>query len=468
MPLAVNEQSEEVKALAAEWPMLEALIAGTAEMRRASTSFLPRWPAETAEAYNARLSVATLFPAYRRTVNVMSGKPFSKTVTLDAPARIVEWAEDIDLQGVSLHSFAAEMFQEVIGFGLAGILVEYPRAEPAAGRTVAQVERAGLRPYWVRVRHDQILGWKAGMVGGKVQTLQLRLLESYEEPDGPYGVVVKPQVRVLEPGRWEVWREAGKSGEWVLAEKGATTLGEVPFVPLYGHRVAFMQGKAPLLDLAYLNVKHWQSQSDQDTILHVARVPILTARDVGDDFALEVGASSAVNLGSGENAELKFVEHTGGAIEAGENSLLKLRDQMIETGAELLVRRQSGQVSATEAGNDAEANKSDLQRIAENFEDSLDQALWLTAKYVGLPDGGSVELFDDYGAATLSDASAQLIRDLQGAGVISKETAITELKRRGVLSETVDAVEEAEKVAGEGPALGMIGEDDGFGQRPTA
>lgn len=468
MPLAVNEQSEEVKALAVEWPMLEALIAGTAEMRKASTAFLPQWPAETPEAYRARLSVATLFPAYRRTVNVMSGKPFSKTVTLDAPARIAEWAEDIDLQGVSLHSFAAEMFQEVIGFGLAGILVEYPRAEPAAGRTVAQVERAGLRPYWVRVRHDQILGWKAGLVAGRMQLTQLRLLESFEEPEGPYGVAVKPQVRVLEPGGWEVWREAGKSGEWVLADSGTTTLAEVPFVPLYGHRVAYMQGKAPLLDLAYLNVKHWQSQSDQDTIIHVARVPILTARDVGEEFELKVGASAAVNLGSGENAELKYVEHTGGAIEAGETSLLKLRDQMIETGAELLVRRQSGQVSATEAGNDAEANKSDLQRIAENFEDALDQALWLTAKYVGMDDGGTVELFDDYGAATLSDASAQLISALQQGGVISKETTISELKRRGVLAETVDASEEADKVSSEGPALGMIGEDDGFGQRPPA
>jgi hypothetical protein len=49
----------------------------------------------------------------------------------------------------------------------------------------------------------------------------------------------------------------------------------IPFVPLYGTRLAFMMGISPLRDVAYLNVKHWQSQSDQDTILHVARVPIL-------------------------------------------------------------------------------------------------------------------------------------------------------------------------------------------------
>jgi hypothetical protein len=48
----------------------------------------------------------------------------------------------------------------------------------------------------------------------------------------------------------------------------------IPFVPLYGWRRLHV-GISPLRDLAYLNVKHWQSQSDQDTILHVARVPIL-------------------------------------------------------------------------------------------------------------------------------------------------------------------------------------------------
>lgn len=98
MTLAVNDQSPEVLELAAEWPMLEALMSGTRAMRSGTTKWLPQWPAETGEAYQARLGTATLFPAYRRTVGVMSGKPFSKPLTLaDADARIEAWAEDIDL-----------------------------------------------------------------------------------------------------------------------------------------------------------------------------------------------------------------------------------------------------------------------------------------------------------------------------------------------------------------------------------
>lgn len=464
MALAVHECCEEIKEIGKDWCLLEALDGGTRKMRQAGETFLPKWPAEEDAAYAARLGTATLFPAWKRTVSVMSGKPFSKPLSLkDADPNIEQWAQDIDRQGSSLHTFAAEMFQETIGYGLDGILVDYPRIGPApqGGRTVAQVEAAGLRPYWVRVKHNQILGWRAENIGGRMKLTQLRIKESYEEEDGDYGIVCKPQVRVLRPGSWEIWRAgATPSSAWTLWDSGNTSLADIPFVPLYGIRESFMIGRAPLLDLAYLNVKHWQSQSDQDTILHVARVPILCTIGADENSQLTVGASSAVKLPM--NADMKFVEHSGAAIEAGRLSLQDLEQQMIQSGAELLVKK-PGDRSATESANDAEGNKSDLQRIAENFEDALDQALVYTAQFARLSKPGSIELFDDYGAATLSDATATVVKDLAMAGVISKSTAINEMKRRGVLSAEVDPEQEAEKVGEEGSPLGALtdtGEDE--------
>lgn len=459
MPLAVNEPSAEIAALREQWSLLDALRAGTPAMRAASTAYLPRWPAEETDAYLARLNSATLFPAYRRTVGVMAGKPFAKSLQLaDEPASITQWAEDIDLQGVSLHSFAAEMFEEVLGAGLAGILVDYPTVEPAPlGRTKAQVEATGVRPYFVRVKHGQILGWKAGIIGSKVTLTQVRIAETREEDDGPFGVKVVDRVRVLERGRWAVFEQVGKDNAWAVVDDGITTLRDIPFVPLYGRRDGFMLGKPPLLDLAYLNVKHWQSQSDQDTILHVARVPILAMIGADDNTQLTVGGSSAVKLPEG--ADMKFVEHSGAAIGAGETALSVLEEQMIQTGAELLVKK-PGSRTATESQNDAEANKSDLQRIAENFEDALDQALWFMAQYVRLPDAGKVTLFSDYGAASLSDASATLVKDLNMAGIVTKKTVVEEMKRRGVLSPDIDAEREIAEAEAEGPAMGTLGLQD--------
>ena len=403
-------------------------------------------------------------PAYRRTVSVMSGKPFAKALTYgeDVPPRIREMCDDIDRQGRNLHAFAADAFFRTLAFGIAGIHVDYPRLTGV--RTLADERAAGARPYFRLIRHNQILGWKTDEVGGALRLVQMRLAETHDIADGGrWGAKTVRRVRVLEPGRYELWQEPEKDGEdYVLIDEGTTSpMQAIPFVPLYGFREAFMCGKAPLMDLAHLNVKHWQSQSDQDNILHVARVPILAATGIDDEkWKLTVGAQAAVKLPSGST--LAYVEHSGAAINAGRQSLQDLEQQMIQTGAELLVKK-PGDRSATEAANDADGNKSDLQRIAETFEDALDAALQYMADWIGEPTGGSVSLYKDFGAMSLGQASGQLVIAMQQGGLISKATAIREMQRRGELDAGLEPDEELAMLGEEGPALGTMGDlqDDG-------
>ena len=129
---------------------------------------------------------------------------------------------------------------------------------------------------------------------------------------------------------------------------------------------------------------------------------------------------------------------------------------MIQTGAELLVA-QPGQRTATEASNDAEANKSALQSIVENYEDALDLVLDYMAAWLGIDRTAKVTLFKDFAAQNLTEAGAQMIVSLFQAGLLSKETAIKEMQRRGVLSPDLDAEAEFDRIASEGPALGTIG-----------
>lgn len=459
-----DSRSPALAGMEADQKMLADLMAGTRAMREAGVTYLPKWPAEEEDAWRRRRDTATLFPAYRRTVSVMVGKPFSKALTLgdDVPEQIREWAEDIDLEGVNLHAFAAEMFGETF-YGLAGILVDAPPLmEQAPGRPMTRAEQraANVRPYFVRVRHDQILGYRTAVVNGARVLTQLRLAENATVEDGEYGEKTVKRVRILTPGAFRVLEKVEATGStaatWTEISNGTTGLDAIPFVPLYGWRKGFMVGKPPLLDLAFLNVKHWQSQSDQDTILHVARVPILAVSGADEKTSLTIGGSSAVMLPAG--GEMKWVEHTGAAIEAGQDSLEALEEQMIQAGAELLVKK-PGQRTATESNNDAEANKSDLQRMVETFEDGLDQALQFMADYASLPSGGHVSLFKDFGAGSLSEASGQLVLAMNQAGLISDETTINEMKRRGELSAEVEAEDEREKIATQGPALGMISPD---------
>lgn len=454
---AVRNESEAVAEMAKHWPLVRALMGGTSAMRAAAKNFLPKWPNEEQKSYDARLAVSTLYPAFSQTVRVLSGKPFSKPLQLgdDVPETIKGFAQNIDLEGRNLHAFAGDLMVDILSVGISGILIDFPPAEGV--RTRAQELTAGLRPYWKRYPAGTVLGWKTRRTNGVITLAQVRLLENEAEDAGEFGEREVEQVRVLEPGRWRTYRKARTANgqeEWQLHNEGLTTLNAVPFVFCYGQRTGFGTSAPPLLELAHQNVEHWQSKSDQQNILHVARVPILALVGAEGEVDITVGASSAVKLP--KDADLKFVEHSGAAIEAGRNDLKDIEQRMLQTGAELLVRKEGAAVTATQISSEGEGNKCALQRMAEDLEDAIDQALQFTAEWIGQTEGGHATLHKDFGADSLGEASASLLLELQAAGIISKKRVILEQQRRGVLSADIVADDELEDAGQDGPALGAI------------
>jgi hypothetical protein len=449
----VSTQSKAVSSMSQDWELAAALLGGTSKMRAAGEKFLPKWPGEDADSYKCRRDTATLFPAYLRTVETLTGKPFSKPLVInkDVPARIVEWMKDADLQGRNLHSFAADLLETALGYGICGILVDYPRAKGV--RTVADEQKAGLRPYLIQIYPENVLGWRSQRVNGKETLKQLRLMECLCEPDGDFGEKEIQQVRVLTPGAWKTYRQNEKK-EWIPYEDGVTSIDFIPFIPVYGDRRGFMIAKPPMLEMAHMNVEHWQSASDQQTILHVARVPILTVSGVDDDkFEMKVGASTAVKLPQG--GEMKFVEHTGAAIDAGAKSLADLEERMRQAGAELLVIK-PGTVTATQVATENAVGMCALQRMVQDLKDALDAALQMMATWVGEKSGGTVTIYNDFAAASLAEASAELLLKTNQAGKLSDETLLGEYKRRGIVASEVNYVDEKERIESQGPALGTI------------
>lgn len=449
---AVRQTSAAVAAMSCDWPLINALLGGTRAMRSAGKCWLPQWPNESEETYCARLKVATLLPTYARTVDVLSAKPFSRPIQYseDMPSRIKEWTEDVDLEGRNLHVFAADQLETALGKGICGILVEFPKTTATARQS--DEKAAGVRPYFVQIKPEQLLGWRYIRKNGKPVLTQFRFLETVTEDAGEFGEVSIEQVRVLYPGKWEIYRQNDKK-EWVLFDQGITTLPLIPFVPVYGQRTGFMNAVPPLLDIAYLNVKHWQSQSDQDTILHVARVPILTMIGGDEDTPITVGGSSAVRVPIG--GDLKYTEHTGAAIEAGRKSLLDLEDQMRKAGAEMLVIQPVKSVAQVDSEN--EAGLCALGRTVLDLQDSLNQALWLMAQWVKESAGGTVEIYKDFGYRTVAEADAAFLLSMASAGKLSNETLFDETKRRGLLDESRTWEEEQARIDGQGPALGTAG-----------
>lgn len=419
----VATTSDLVNEMAQDWPMICALMGGTAEMRKAGKAFLPQWPSEDDAVYKNRLATSVLHPAFSKTVAVMAARPFVQDMKLEPelPSNLSILQEDADRYKTGLQEFFADRFKDVLSIGLAGVLVDYTKS---SGKTVADEKAMGARTYFCTYPAQSILGWKES----NGQLMQIRLMESAQEDDGPFGTVSIPQIRVLEPGKWFVYRKNSKE-EWIIHEEGLTTLNFIPFVFFYGIKKAFGVGKSPLLDLAFQNIEHWQSCSDQQNILHFARVPILFGRNLGTE-SISVGGGCAVSSND-ENSDLKWVEHSGSAINAGKEAIADLEDRMNQSGAELLIKR-AGNTTATQVISENEANKSLLQNIVEEFEDGIELCLEYAAAWVGAKYQPEVDIFKDF-SVDASDSDLEWIFKAHEAEILSKEEVLSEMKRRAVI-----------------------------------
>src|SRR6185436_13387534 len=238
----VAAPSKEVEAMRPLWDMTNALLGGTKAMRDAGPEYLPKWVNESDDKYARRIRVSTLFPAFKRTVVTLGARPFSKPITLnkEIPAKVKALLDDVDMQGRNLDMFGADAMQLEMGPGFGGILVDHKKS-PAAGTgrtlSIAEEKAAGMRPYMILVRPEQILGWKHQIQNGEDFLTQLRIMECVQEDDGEFQTKEVKQVRVLEPGKWRTFRKTKVEGaveEWAEYERGTTTLDKIPFVPFYG------------------------------------------------------------------------------------------------------------------------------------------------------------------------------------------------------------------------------------------
>jgi len=419
-----------------------ALSGGTLGMRAEGKRYLPQEPAETPKAYSIRLAKTVLFPAFKKAISTMVGKPFGKPLSLgnDVPAPIKGYCQNIDLAARDLDTFARDVFQQTMTDGIGWILIDYQNTRKIAeergkDKLSLEEERAlGVRPYWIHIPLEKVLGWRSDIVDGRHQLTQFRFEETVEEPFGDFGFSTVRRIRVWEIGNVRVYLWDAKNKAWNLdtANSGPVTLQEIPIVTCYTGRTGYLAAEPPLEDLAWLNVEHWQSRSDQRHILHFARVPILFGKDLTTDpntGKVVLGGDRLMT--GGPNSDLKVVEHTGAAIEAGRMDLQDIEAAMQRVAGELL--KSEVQKTATESDREAGEGESQLRKWLKTFQQNLMEALRITGLWIGEASGGSLTLAMDWDEAEISADLMVALTNAVNAGVMSRDTAIWNFKRKGML-----------------------------------
>ena len=413
------------------WLLIEALLSGTYGIRKGHRKYLPQEPRELDEAYDNRLLRSTLAPYYVRLERMLAGMLTRKPVRLEDVSDVVtEQLFDVDLQGNDLNVWTYETARKCIRYGHVGVLVDAPKAGDNG------------RPYYVTFTPREILGWRTEIADGKQKLTMVRLMEKITVPDGLYGEKQVQQVRVLTPGAFEIHQKDEK-GEFRLVDEGRTSLSEIPFSVAYANRVGVLESRPPLADIAELNLKAYQVQSDLDNQLHISAVPMLAIYGFPQS-AEEISAGPGEALALPAEARSEYIEPSGNSYNAQFQRLDQIAQQINELGLAAVLGQKLSAETAEAKRIDRSQGDSTMMVIAQQMQDLIDNCLTFHAQFMQQQQAGSSFINRDFLATRLEPQEIQALLQLYTAGTITQETLLNQLSAGEVLGDEFDVEEEVE------------------------
>jgi hypothetical protein len=424
----VNDPNSAYRNQEPHWMLIEDLIGGTYEIRRRHRRYLLQEPRELDESYDRRLSTSICPPYYQRLERMLAGMLTRKPVRLnDTSDQIREQLFNVDLNGNDLNVWTYETARKMIRYGHVGVLVDAPRD--------------GGRPFWCSYTPREILGWRAEIIDGEQKLMQLRLSESIIVPDGDYGEKEVQQIRVLSPGEFKLFQRDEKKGDFRVVDEGRTSLDRIPFAVAYSNRVNTLESRPPLEDIANLNLKAYQIQSDLDNQLHISAVPMLAFYGF-PSAAEEVSAGPGEAIAFPADGRAEYIAPSSDAFASQFQRLDQIEKQINELGLSAVLGQKLSAETAEAKRLDRSQGDSTMMVIAQNMQDMIDNCLQFHAQYLGDRQPGSCYVNRDFLGTRLEPQEIQALLQLYTAGTITQETLLMQLSEGEVLGDDFDVEEE--------------------------
>jgi len=421
------------------WEIMKAVSEGTRYLRDNSEIFLPLEPREDAEAYQSRVDRAVFSPFTQRLIRAATGLVLRKPISLTGDPYWTEMFKmDVDGCKSDLDEYARRVLMCSLTYGQSHILVDYPA--PSNALSLAEERAQNRRPYWIEIDPNNIYGWRLNRESNYGSLVQVRIAEKAVLPDGDFGEKIYDQIRVIEPGKYRVFRKKETVDElyeedngiyptdmsspavekdFKQVESGNFSLGEIPLVTIYSGKVDNMTSKPPLLDIAYLNLAHFQRQADLIHSLHVASQPMLVMEGYDDqtkDLAISVNYAMATQPGN----KVYYVEPASSAFDAQSAEIKELQMQMATLGISTLSQQKFVAESADARRLDRVDTNSMLAMVSMELEQKLQKAFNLSAEYVGI-EPPEVKINRDFDIERLIGQDITALTSLFDQQVIDRE-----------------------------------------------
>jgi hypothetical protein len=279
------------------------------------------------------------------------------------------------------------------------------------------------------------------VIDGEVKFTQLRLQEKVAVPDGLYGEKIVDQIRFLQRGSFEIYQK-GKNNKFVKIDEGTTSLSEIPFSVAYSNRLNLLESRPPMADIAELNLKAYQIQSDLDNQLHISAVPMLAFYGFPQNSE-EVSAGPGEAIAFPADGRAEYIEPAGRSYDAQFKRLDNLSNQINELGLAAVLGQKLSAETAEAKRIDRSQGDSTMMVVAQQMQDMIDNCLVFHGQYLNA-EAGSCFVNRDFLSQRLEPQEIQALLQLYTAGSITQETLLKQLHEGEVLGDEFNVEEEVE------------------------
>ena len=426
-------RSLEVIGMMPDWKVMAAVTNGTNYIRDLAELYLPQEPREDDEAWQARIDRSVLSPYTSRLIETAAGAVLRKPIHIEGDPYWSEVALDIDGIGSNINEYARRALVSSLTYGHSAILVDFPAATGA--RNLAEERAMGRRPYFVHVDAPQIWGWRKDDTN---RLTQIRIHDYEYRPLNEFGEEQVEVMRVIYPGRYDLYTLGQETV--TFEESNGFSLDTIPVVPIYSNRRGVLISQPGLLDIANLNITHYQRQSDLIHALHIAAMPTLVLEGYSQDSSeATIGVNYALGMEPGHKAY--YVQSDATSFEAQMAELQSLEGQMSTLGITKLFGQKFVAESAEAKRIDQAQSNSVLAIISQELESALNQAFKLAAQYVGM-EPPVITIDRDFDYYRLIGQDVAVLAQLNESGKISDETLLKILQHGEILPEDVKIADE--------------------------
>ena len=449
-----------------KWKRARDCAGGEDAIHQSGTIYLPRLKKEDNEDYVARIKRSDFFNGTARTIDGLGGMAFRKEPTVEVPAGIEPYLEDVTMGGVSMNTFAMKCLDEILTVGRLGVLVDFAAMpENVAPLTVAAAAQLGLRPTLQLYTAENITNWKFGSIANQWTLTKVVLKECVQVPKDEFTSEDVDQWRVLDLDESGFYRQrlfrkdkGGRDeqiGGDIYPLMNGNKLDRIPFVILGPQGRGDEVDEPPLLDLINANIALYQINADYRHGLHFTGLPTpvvsgyVPEKD-GEEFY--IGSTSAWVFPDPQ-AKAAYLEFTGQGLSELQKAIDNKKQEMAMLGARMIADETSKAretLGATQIKRQGENGL--LSRIALALSEGLEFALEIFAEWAGFQSDVVFQLNRDF-EPTLVDAPTltALTASLQ-AGAISQQEFFDLLQRGDMIEASMSFEEHQAQIDANPPA----------------